>query len=59
MNQAELIKKIEERKAKEWKEISTNGERFVTENNSGYIYKGKRHYDWIRGKTITGPDFKE
>ena len=59
MTKDEILKKIEQQKKREWAEISTFGERFVTENNSGYIYKGKRHYDWIRGKTITGPGFKE
>jgi hypothetical protein len=42
---------------REWAEIVTNGKRFETVDNSGYLYKGKKHYDWIRGPTITGPDY--
>ena len=45
------------RRQAEWVEISTMGVRFEEEDCSGYEYKGKRHYDWIRGPTITGPDF--
>lgn len=46
------------KKQTEWIEIATMGKRFVTENNSGYLYEGKKHYDWIRGRTITGQNYK-
>ena len=47
------------RRKAEWVEITTMGKRFVTENNSGFIWKGKKHYDFIKGRTITGPDYVE
>jgi hypothetical protein len=45
------------KKQEEWEKISTFGRRFEEEDRSGYFYKGKKHYDWIRGPTITGPGF--
>ncbi len=42
---------------KRWQIISSQGERFETEDSSGYLYQGKKYYDHIKGPTITGENY--